>query len=356
MLFNDYGWLNNKVTKETTGLIPQLKLLWLAGLSMVQLASFATIFNSTQTGDWDDPDTWNQGGAIPGCGDTIYVESADTVTVTNHVNLDENSTPACSTATFIYIYGTLHFQSGKKMYLACGSGVILGPGGKVTAGGGGGSSNLIDICQSTVWDAGTGDQTGPLGWGTNPSLPIELIYFEAHINGDKVVISWATATEINNDYFVIEKTINGFDFTEVIITDGAGNSNSTITYFEVDFSPWAGVSYYRLKQVDFDGTFSYSPLVAIDFNGIDGPGIELFPNPVQEENPFNLGLYGFNMQEVVVVVRDITGKEFYSEIVVVEYEEQFLAIDPQGRIPAGNYLVTATSMNHMYSKQLVVIK
>lgn len=329
----------------------------LLALFLMPFALSATITVALDNGDWNDGSNWSNGE--PGCGDTIVIPSAFTVTVTDHVNLDENSTPACNTPSFIYVYGTLHFQSGKKMYLACGSGVVIAggpPPGQVTAGGGGGNSNLIDICQTTVWNAGSGDQSGPLVWGTDPVLPIELVSFEAHINENVVDIKWVTASESNNDFFTIERSKDGQTIEEVEIVDGAGTSTSILTYFIKDYEPWIGISYYRLKQTDFDGRFSYSEWVPVDYDGQNGPGIELFPNPVRTEETFTLGLTGFAMKEVVIVVRDITGKEFFSKVVVASYNDELVAIDPQGRIPAGNYLITATSDNAMYSKKLVVYK
>ena len=70
--------------------------------------------------------------------------------------------------------------------------------------------------------------------GLNP-LPIELVSFNAVANGDVVDLSWQTATEINNAYFTIERSIDGVVWEEIITTNGAGNSNQTIEYFETDY-------------------------------------------------------------------------------------------------------------------------
>jgi hypothetical protein len=116
------------------------------------------------------------------------------------------------------------------------------------------------------------------------STSITLLNFNAVKNGSEVDIKWQTATEINNDYFTVEKSLpagqagkNGIDFTTVDIVDGAGNSQSILNYQTTDRFPYNGISYYRLKQVDYDGTVSYSEIVAVNFN--DHKNITVYPNP-----------------------------------------------------------------------------
>jgi hypothetical protein len=113
--------------------------------------------------------------------------------------------------------------------------------------------------------------------GFNVPTPVTLVDFNALKNGSEVAINWQTATEINNDYFIVEKSKNGIDFTTVGIIDGSGNSQSTLNYQTTDHSPYYGISYYRLKQVDYDGTVSYSKIEAVNFNG--NKNLTVSPNP-----------------------------------------------------------------------------
>jgi hypothetical protein len=102
---------------------------------------------------------------------------------------------------------------------------------------------------------------------THVTLPIELISFTAHWysnNKDKVITKWVTASEIGNDHFTIERTEDGETFVEVGTLSGAGNSNSILQYSLIDDNPVKGISYYRLKQTDYDGNFAYSKLVAVE--------------------------------------------------------------------------------------------
>lgn len=99
------------------------------------------------------------------------------------------------------------------------------------------------------------------------ALPIELISFEAKLNtNNQVDIFWATASEQNNDFFTIERSTDGLNWEIVTTVAGAGNSINRIDYHAYDARPVSGISYYRLKQTDFDGAFEYSYIVSV-FNG-----------------------------------------------------------------------------------------
>jgi hypothetical protein len=112
-------------------------------------------------------------------------------------------------------------------------------------------------------------------------LPVELLSFDAKIEGANVVASWVTATEINNAYFDVERSADGINFEKVGKKDGAGNSNVTLYYSFTDPAPLKGLSYYRLRQVDFDGQESLSEMVAVNF--IENHMLSVFPNPTQEQ-------------------------------------------------------------------------
>ncbi len=103
-----------------------------------------------------------------------------------------------------------------------------------------------------------------LARSTNP-LPVELISFSAEYSNKQVNIKWETASEINNDYFVVEKSINGIDYVEVDkydIAENDANSNVPKSYMVIDANPYTGISYYRLKQVDLNGVYEiFAPVV-----------------------------------------------------------------------------------------------
>lgn len=95
-------------------------------------------------------------------------------------------------------------------------------------------------------------------------LPIELLYFKGSVYNFENILHWSTASEHNNDYFTIEKTKDGIDYTTVAIIEGAGNSTTRLYYEYIDENITSEILYYRLKQTDYDGRFEYSPIISID--------------------------------------------------------------------------------------------
>ena len=185
-------------------------------------------------------------------------------------------------------------------------------------------------------------------------LPIELMSFNAIINADHVDLTWETATETNNNFFTIEKSKDGVNFEKVIDVNGAGNSTSPINYMDIDPNPFTGISYYRLKQTDFNGQHTYSNIVPVAYNPNGDPSITLFPNPTDSETGASVALNQLNGQEVLVVLRDISGKEVYSKVVITGSDKEIVALDPEGKLAKGTYLVIASSENKFYSKKLIV--
>ena len=113
-------------------------------------------------------------------------------------------------------------------------------------------------------------------------LPIELIHFKAILTEfGEVAIQWTTASETNNDYFSIERSINGKNWETISTVPGTGNSNWNINYEFVDPSPLKGVSYYRLKQTDFDGKYSYSATSYV--MNRSQTSFRIYPNPTSDK-------------------------------------------------------------------------
>jgi len=110
------------------------------------------------------------------------------------------------------------------------------------------------------------------------ALPVELISFEARKNKEQVSLTWATASEINNSRFEIERSTDGKEFINIGEVKGFGTSNSIIEYAFEDERPLVGTSFYRLKQVDYDGTFEYSNVRSVRFD----VAYSISPNPATD--------------------------------------------------------------------------
>ncbi len=119
--------------------------------------------------------------------------------------------------------------------------------------------------------SGVVDSFSPFTFGNVSSnlnvLPIELVSFAAKAVGQTVHTHWVTSTEIDNDFFTVERSIDAQVFEEVGRLAGAGNSMSELTYDFVDDAPYTGISYYRLRQTDFDGTTTHSDIRAVEIYG-----------------------------------------------------------------------------------------
>ena len=117
------------------------------------------------------------------------------------------------------------------------------------------------------------------------TLPVELLEFKAENQNENVLLSWKTASEKNSDYFTVERSVDGNNFATTIGTvDAAGFSNSVLNYQLLDEHPLTGQNYYRLKQVDIDGSIHYSDVVLVNFSYANQPAFvnNLFPNPVKD--------------------------------------------------------------------------
>jgi hypothetical protein len=118
-------------------------------------------------------------------------------------------------------------------------------------------------------------------------LPVELVSFTGKNEGSKNKLEWTTLSEKNNDFFTLERSENGINFESFGTKDGAGNSTSKNDYTYYDNSPYNGVSYYRLKQTDFDGKSTHSSVIAIENKLNEIAVSNVHPNPTTEDLIFD---------------------------------------------------------------------
>jgi hypothetical protein len=109
-------------------------------------------------------------------------------------------------------------------------------------------------------------------------LPIELINFNAVINDGAAHLNWQTSMELSNDFFTVERSLDLTSFEAVAQIPGAGNSNKLLNYFYTDENPYQGVSYYRLKQTDYNGDYEYSQIRSVT-NSSSSRNLKVYPNP-----------------------------------------------------------------------------
>ncbi|MEM6726519.1 MAG: T9SS type A sorting domain-containing protein, partial [Bacteroidota bacterium] len=146
-------------------------------------------------------------------------------------------------------------------------------------------------------------------------LPIELESFRAFDRGCQVELEWVTATETNNDFFILEESTNGFAFQEITRIDGAGTTTDarTYTYFDEDVKEG---NYYRLTQVDFDGTSSTSPTIYVRSSCFDDDPLtvitDVFPNPVKPYRPLKVTMFSNKEAMADVVITNTLGQRLFT--------------------------------------------
>lgn len=178
---------------------------------------------------------------------------------------------------------------------------------------------------------------------SNCSLPIELSSFEVRsLDRRRVGIYWTTESELNNEYFTIERSTDGISFNSIAKVTGAKNSSTRIDYFNIDKSPHSGTSYYRLKQTDVDGTFSYSNIATFYLS--EDQEITIYPNPAKEFITIKMNLTG--NKNISVIASD--GK-LVKEIKTIKEE----ILIPLNEIEVGTYILQIESTERIDNKILI---
>jgi hypothetical protein len=192
------------------------------------------------------------------------------------------------------------------------------------------------------------------------AVPVELTSFTASLSDHKVVLNWSTATELNNYGFEIEKTqgLNGKWFTAGFV-NGNGNSEEVIKYTFTDKFPFTGKSYYRLKQIDYDGSYEYSEIVSVDYSGVTEYELsQNYPNPFNPVTDINYSIP--NPGKVSLKIYNILGVEVAE--LVNEYKEagkhsvEFSTRLLKGELGSGVYFYTLNSGNFVQTRKMIVIK
>jgi hypothetical protein len=204
-----------------------------------------------------------------------------------------------------------------------------------TNNGAGGCDNNSSPCNSQAGSGGGVDGDGVQDMLTGP-LPIELLKFEGYLNNDHVDLFWTTMSETDNDYFSVEHSINGIEWNRVAKVDGAGNSNQELQYSAAHDEPNLGVNYYRLRQTDFNGTYTYTDPISILF---EEDHLVIYPNPANTE----LNIYKPGIGNFVLTVYNSLGQEVNLEL---DAYEDMMQVDVE-RLENGVYFGVLRKGEHI---------
>ncbi|MEO8068571.1 MAG: T9SS type A sorting domain-containing protein [Flavobacteriales bacterium] len=228
------------------------------------------------------------------------------------------------------------------------TGLLLGSGDDSEGAGGNKFVNAMTVITGEVYVlyVSNWSQSGlsfDLTWNlTNGSsldctvLPIELLSFRADALNTAVDLNWVTASESGNSHFVVERSADGEHFAAIGQVQGAGDSYTTNTYVFSDQYPSRGINYYRLKQVDFDGTSTYSQVETASF-GLSIIAGTPYPNPAGET--VNVKVEMKIAGKVELQLLDASGRLVHSSVQTMDAGERTLSVPVRGLDP-GSYLLS----------------
>jgi len=208
-----------------------------------------------------------------------------------------------------------------------------------------------------IWD-GLYSFSDITGGGNGTPQPITLLNFDVKANGNQVNLDWRTASEINNDRFELQRSTDAKAWETFTTQKGAGNHNGILNYSAVDNQPYNGVSYYRLKQIDFDGKFDFSEIKSVSIDkAIDATiTINMYPNPATGGN-VNVTLSNININSrIQIVVKDLLGKNLITVANDIAASTYFSTSVNADNLSNGVYLIAITIDGVTTTKKLVVRK
>ncbi len=188
----------------------------------------------------------------------------------------------------------------------------------------------------------------------NNPLPVELIDFQGISTADGVELLWTTASETNNSHFVVERLIGGSSFDEVVQVEGGGDSATPLYYGILDTQAPFGIVYYRLKQVDFDGTSTRSRTIAVIHNPQEAT-ISIQPNPVENYQTVITAAGLATEQSVTIRITDMTG------FMVRNYQRNTdsiggitITLADLDALASGLYTITLVSDRFRHAEKLII--
>lgn len=270
--------------------------------------------------------TISGGATVAGSGAAITVNGSSNLTVNGNLTVGNNAS--------VMVNGALTVNGN----------MTGGTGSSLTNNGGATTNVYGNLTGFTL--------SGNLS-GINTNLPIVLTYFTVSANQDCVTIHWQTASEENNNYFTIERSVNAVDFDSILTINGAGNSTATLNYSANDYYPVEGTAYYRLKQTDFDGKYSSSDIISVQYarnHSFELSILDISPMPYNNEN---LTLYMKGIiegEQMTITIMAVNGQLVYNEKTIASSQE----ISIQPKLAKGFYILLVNLGNSIITKKMIV--
>ncbi len=220
-----------------------------------------------------------------------------------------------------------------------------------------GLNGVTDVAVSddgeNVYSVGYTDDALVVFISINSALPIQLYQFGAHQSGNRIKLDWSTMSELNNHYFTIERSVDTYNWTRIATVDGAGTSNKMNLYSAIDNNPIEGITYYRLRQTDFNGEHSISKIEVVHFEKTNTNAIAVYPNPATKGEMINFNFDGLS-EDATIVIADASGKELIRSGFSDMENDSFNQMIMNNNLPTGMYLISALSETEVYSEKLII--
>lgn len=176
------------------------------------------------------------------------------------------------------------------------------------------------------------------------------VSFGAISDGKKVIVSFTSPHEKKYESFIIERSQDGINFVTAVTIQGSDRTNNLMDYIDIDYSPYTGISYYRLKQTDFSGQSFYSETILVNYE-VNKEGSLV---PFRSSIPSASELAEVENKMILVVLRNEKGEEFISKISVITDNETLIGTDKNKELIAGKYSIVASSYNRICCQQITI--
>ncbi len=189
---------------------------------------------------------------------------------------------------------------------------------------------------------------------SNSPLPVELGDFKGSVNKGVVELSFHTYSETNNDFFTIDRSVDGTVWEHVATVDGSGNSTSLRQYTAEDKHPLQGNTLYRLSQTDFNGDHEILKTIVVRLDKQAPSQPVIYPNPA-DGSEINIEYTSANSGKIIIELINLNGQKLYQQVVDVDSGIMTtLQLHPKSKMNAGKYLIRITDGDSTYSEQLIV--
>ncbi len=347
--------------------------LWTLACFFISINVIAQTTSNTNNPDWDNGGDWS--GAAPGydmqrsailannsnISDPITVNDGYTLTINAGVTLTTNEVITVKEGGTLIINGNLVGTDGGKEFKVEKGVFTVNSGGSFDWAGYwtsndnpatitiDGSMNVDGDLTNSVTIGGSGQLTvqgtvennGTIGGSTGNdtgTLPIELTSFQAEQSESGLRVFWESAVEVNNDFYLLERSYDGKNWTELVRLAGAGNSDQPITYEFFDIPPAFGRVYYRLTQTDFDGTSETFPLITANYKNPEGNKVKAYPTLVTSDiSELRIDDIWGIVKDYELNLYDLNGKVY--EVAISSTQNGYIAVPLQGRSTHGLHIL-----------------